>query len=85
MQVAANIHLGPDTRISAPDWADAFVQVDEGTTDISMFLGPDDETRIANIDKLAEVLLEVRLRCMARLPKEPEITESEHRALHGAK
>ena len=87
MQVAANIHLGADTRVEAPGWADAYLDIGAGGSDLNLFLGHDDDARLVNIDKLAEVLLAIRIRCMERLatpnPAALEMSESEARAMDG--
>ena len=99
METSISIHVGTDARISAPDRADAYVEIEGRGATLSLFLGADDHDRIEVIDRLAEALLEVRIRCMARLVtidpevqvyggddrarQVAEISESEQRALHG--
>ena len=88
MEASIGIHLGSDTRVSAPDRADAYLEIEGRGTTLALFLGADDHARIEVIDRLAEALLEVRVRCMARLVtweanQADDISESEQRALHG--
>ena len=86
METSISIHLGSDTRVSAPDRADGYIGIEGRGTSLDLYLGANDHDRIEAIDKLAEALLEVRVRCMARLvtiDAGPDITESEQRALHG--
>ena len=67
MRSTINIHLHGDTRVTAPEQADGFLEVSADSDTLNLFLGYDDETRIENIDKLAEALLEIRIRCLHRL------------------
>ena len=67
METSISIHVGTDARISAPDRADAYVEIEGRGATLSLFLGADDHDRIEVIDRLAEALLEVRVRCMQRL------------------
>jgi hypothetical protein len=72
MRSAINIHLHGDARVSAPDQADGFLEVSGDSDTLNLFLGYDDQTRVENIDKIAEALLEIRIRCLQRMVKEPE-------------
>ncbi len=72
MPSTINIHLFSDTRITAPEQADGFLEVSAEYDTLNLFLGFDDETRVTNIDKIAEALLEIRLRCMQRLAARPD-------------
>jgi hypothetical protein len=72
MRSTINLHLHGDTRVSAPDQADGFLEVSSDSDTLNVFLGYDDETRIENIDKLAEALLEIRIRCLQRLAARPD-------------
>jgi hypothetical protein len=72
MRSTINLHLHGDTRVSAPDQADGFLEVSSDSDTLNVFLGYDDETRIENIDKLAEALLEIRTRCLQRLAARPD-------------
>ena len=86
MEASIGIHLGSDTRVSVPDRADAYIEIEGRGSSLNLFLGADDHDRIETIDRLAEALLEARIRCMARLVKVDEvadISEAEQRALHG--
>ena len=72
MRSTINIHLHGDTRVTAPEQADGFLEVSADSDTLNLFLGYDDETRIENIDKLAESLLEIRIRCLQRLAAAPD-------------
>ena len=72
MRSTINIHLHGDTRVTAPEQADGFLEVSADSDTLNLFLGYDDATRIENIDKLAESLLEIRIRCMKRLVAAPD-------------
>ena len=72
MRSTINIHLHGDTRVTAPEQADGFLEVSADSDTLNLFFGYDDETRIENIDKLAESLLEIRIRCMKRLVAAPD-------------
>jgi hypothetical protein len=72
MRSTINIHLGADTRVSAPEQADGFLEVSAEYDTLNLFLGFDDETRVENVDKIAEALLEIRIRCLTRMVQEPD-------------
>jgi hypothetical protein len=72
MRSTINLHLHGDTRVSAPEQADGFLEVSSDSDTLNVFLGFDDETRIDNIDKIAEALLEIRIRCLQRLAARPD-------------
>jgi hypothetical protein len=72
MRSTINIHLHGDTRVTAPDQADGFLEVSADSDTLNLVLGYDDETRVENIDKLAEALLDIRIRCLARMVQEPD-------------
>ena len=72
MRSTINVHLHDDTRVTAPDQVDGFLEVSGDSDTLNLFLGFDDETRVENIDKLAEALLEIRIRCLQRLAAVPE-------------
>jgi hypothetical protein len=72
MRSTINTHLGADARIAAPEQADGFLEISAEYDTLNLFLGFDDETRVTNIDKIAEALLEIRIRCLQRMVKEPE-------------
>jgi hypothetical protein len=72
MRSTINIHLGADARVLAPEQADGFLEVSSEYDTLNLFLGFDDETRITNIDKIAEALLDIRIRCLQRLAVLPE-------------
>ena len=65
METSISIHLGTDTRVSVPDRADAYLSIEGRGATLDLFLGTNDHDRIESIDKLAEALLEARVRCMA--------------------
>ena len=67
MRSTINVHLHGDTRVSAPEQADGFLEISADSDTLNIFLGFDDETRVDNIDKLAEALLDIRIRCLARM------------------
>ena len=45
MRSTINVHLHGDTRVSAPEQADGFLEVSADSDTLNMFLGYDDETR----------------------------------------
>ena len=72
MRSSINIHLHGDTRVTAPEQADGFLEISADSDVLNLFLGYDDATRVDNIDKIAEALLDIRIRCLTRMAKEPE-------------
>lgn len=73
MGTSTTIRLSPGARIAAPEWADAYLDVSDEGSDLSLFLGWTDDERVANADKIIEALHDIRIRCLARIVKsEPE-------------
>ena len=72
MRSSINVHLHGDTRVTAAQAADGFIEIASDSDVLNIFFGYDDETRIDNIDKLAEALLDIRIQCLHRLASRPD-------------
>ncbi len=81
MRSSINVHLHGDTRVVASEAADGFVEVSSDSDVLNIFLGYDDETRIDNIDKLAEALLDIRIQCLRRMAARPDPIDQAKAAL----
>jgi len=74
MSTTTNVHLDSASSVRTIDYGThTSVVIRDGTVDMNIWMGIDDETAVANADKVIEALHELRVRCLARIVKsEPE-------------